>query len=295
MPRIAIITDSSAALPSKLLARHDIRVIPLALIWGMQTFHDDVDMTSEQFYERLSHDPTPPTTSQPSPEKFTSLYEEVAPDCDSIVAVLISSGLSATISSAHVAAAQFDRVPVRIVDSHSTVMGLGFAALAAARAAEQGASLDDVVEVAQSVAGAMNVLFVVDTLTYLHRGGRIGGASRFLGTILNVKPLLHLAEGRVDALERVRTRQKAMSRMVEVMAQRLSDRPSRVAVIHANAPSEADTLLRLARNHLPYTELHVAHISPAIGVHTGPGTLGLVGYPVEVEQIAGAGGAEDAF
>ncbi len=295
MPRITVVTDSSAALPPKLLARHSIRVVPLALIWGTQVFHDDVDMTPEQFYERLSHDPTLPTTSQPSPEQFTSVYEEVAPGCDGIVAVLISSRLSATTSSAHTAASQFTRVPVRVVDSHSTVMGLGFAALAAARVADQDASLDDVVETAQSVAEAMNVLFTVDTLTYLHRGGRIGGASRFLGTILNVKPLLHLTEGRIDALERVRTRRNAMSRMVELMAKRLSGRPSRVAVIHANAPNEADTLLSLARKRLSCVELHTAHISPAIGVHTGPGTLGLVAYPMEAEQAVGVGGAEDAL
>ena len=158
-------------------------------------------------------------------------------------------------------------------------MGLGFATLAAARAAANGMTLDEVEHAARSAAAASRVLFVVETLEYLYQGGRIGGASKFLGTALSIKPLLHLHEGRVDALEKVRTKNKAVDRMLELATEYANGRPMRASVIHAGAPEEAAALNNRVSEHFDCLELHIAAISPAISIHTGPGAVGLALCP----------------
>lgn len=282
MTKIAVITDSSAYIPQELIDQYSIHVIPLTVLWGSEKLLDGVDITPVEFLQRLTEDPIHPTTTQPNPEDFTIIYEQLATEYDAIVAPLISTELSGTVNSAEVAAKDFSRIPVRIVDSRSTTMGLGFATLAAARAVAQGKSLEEVEEIARSVVSKVKVLFVVDTLEYLHKGGRIGGASRFLGTALSLKPLLHLNEGRVDALEKVRTKGKAVHRMIELAAQYADDRPVRVSVVHAGVPKEAEALKSRVAEQMECLELHVTMLSPAISVHTGPGTLGLAVCPDEV-------------
>ncbi|OGO14951.1 MAG: hypothetical protein A2Z14_05420, partial [Chloroflexi bacterium RBG_16_48_8] len=215
MAKTAIITDSSAYLPNDIVQKYGIHVIPLTVIFGEEMLLDLVEIDITEFHRRLSEGPIHPSTTQPNPEDFTTLFEKLAKDYDGIVAILISSELSGTINSALIAKEAFDRIPVRVVDSRSTSMGLGLSVLAAAEAASQGKSLDEVEVAAKEVCSKVKVLFVVDTLEYLHKGGRIGGASRFLGTALGLKPLLHLNDGRVDALEKIRTKRKAVERMLE--------------------------------------------------------------------------------
>jgi len=282
MTKVAVITDSSAYLPPEFVEQYDIHVVPLTVLWGSETLRDGVDITPAEFLQRLAKDPIHPTTTQPNPEDFSVIYEQLAKDHDAIVATLISDELSGTVNSAQSAASDFDRVPVRVVDSRLTTMGLGFSALAAARAAAQGRSLEEVESAARTAAAMSKVLFVVDTLEYLHKGGRIGGASRFLGTALSLKPLLHLNEGRVDALEKVRTKGKAVNRMIELAAQYADGRPVRVSVVHAGVPQEAEALQSRVAEQMECLELHVTMLSPAISIHTGPGTLGLAVCPDEV-------------
>jgi len=278
--RVAVLTDSSAYLPTELIDQYSIHVIPLTVLWGGEALRDGVDITPEEFLQRLKEDPVHPTTTQPNPEDFQLIYEQLSSDYDAIVAALISSKLSGTVDSAQAAKASFSRVPVRVVDTESTSMGLGFAVLAAARAAAQGMSLEDIEAAARSAAARARVLFVVDTLEYLHRGGRIGGASKLLGTALSIKPLLHLHEGRVDALERVRTKGKAISRMLEIAAQYAEGQPARVAVIHAGSTAEARALEAQVAELMTCEELLVAELSPAISIHTGPGTVGVAVCPL---------------
>ncbi len=275
MTNVAILTDSSAYLPPSLIEEYDIKVIPLVLVWGSEWLLDGVDITPDEFHRRLSEDPTLPTTTQPNPEDFLRIFDQLSKSCDGIVVPLISSELSGTVDSAKAAASEFDRVPVSVVDSCSTTMGLGFAALGAARAAAAGVSLDEVERAARTAASSVKVMFVVDTLEYLHRGGRIGGASRWLGTALSIKPILHLNEGRVDALEQVRTKKKAVSRMLDLAAEHASEHQVRAAVIHADAPDEADALASTVERLFDCLELYVTDLSPVIANHTGPGTLGL--------------------
>ena len=275
MTKIAVLTDSSTYLPSRLVEEHAIHVIPLVLLWGDQALRDGLEITPAQFYRRLEEDQNLPTTTQPTPEDFLRVYNHLAESHDAIVAVLISSELSGTVSSAQVAASSFDRIPVRVVDSRLTYMGLGFAVLTAARAALKDRDLDEVEHAAMSAASRSRVMFVVDTLEYLHRGGRIGGASRLLGTALSIKPLLHLKDGRVDALERVRTKGKAISRMLDLATEYVAGRPVRAAVVHANACSEAESLQTQIADRFECLELFVTELSPVIATHTGPGTLGV--------------------
>jgi DegV family protein with EDD domain len=276
MNHVAVLTDSSAYLPDQLINMYRIHVIPLTVLWGSETFLDGKDLTPDQFLQRLTEDQVHPTTTQPNPDDFYLIYKELAAEYDAIVAPLISSELSGTVASALMAASDFDRIPVRVVDTRLTTMGLGFSALAAARAAAQGRPLEEVEEAARTVAARSRVLFVVDTLEYLHRGGRIGGASKLFGTALSIKPLLHLNEGRVDALERVRTKEKAVDRMLELAAEYAGDNPARVSVIHSGIQEDAEALQSRVAGRFNCIELILTGLSPAITIHTGPGTLGLV-------------------
>jgi DegV family protein with EDD domain len=279
MAKTAIITDTSAYLPEELVQKYDIHVAPLTVIFGEEKLLDVVEIGIDEFHRRLSEGPIHPSTTQPNPEDFTALYEKLSNDYDGIVAILISSELSGTVNSALVAKEEFDRIPVRVVDSRSTSMGLGLAVLAAAEAATAGKSIDEVETAAREVCSNVKVLFVVDTLEYLHKGGRIGGASRFLGTALGLKPLLHLNDGRVDALEKIRTNRKAIDRMLELAGQYVNGQPVHVAVIHAAAPNEAETLKSAVMERFDCIELHVTDLSPAIATHAGPGTLGIAICP----------------
>lgn len=280
MTRVAVLTDSSAHLPTSVINQFGIHVIPLMVLWGTEAFRDGVDITPAEFLKRLVEDPVHPTTTQPNPEDFLLIFERLGLDYDAIVAPLISSRLSGTVDSAQSAKASFSRVPVRVIDTQSTSMGLGFAVLAAARAAAQGMSLEDIEAAARGAAASVRVLFVVDTLEYLHRGGRIGGASRLLGTAFSIKPLLHLHEGRVDALERVRTKAKAINRMLTLATQYADGQAARVAVMHAGSPEEAKALEAQVARLIKCEELHVTELSPALSVHTGPGTVGVAVCPL---------------
>jgi DegV family protein with EDD domain len=275
MTKIAILTDSSAYLPQDLIQKFKIHVIPLVVIFGEETLLDVVDIDISEFHRRLSEGPIHPSTTQPNPEDFLVVYEKLAEEYDGIVAPLISSELSGTVNSAMVAKEQFDRIPVRVIDSRSTSMGLGQAVLAAARASADGKSIDEVEQAAREVCEKVKVLFVVDTLEYLHKGGRIGGASRFLGTALGLKPLLHLNEGRVDALEKIRTKRKAIERMLELAREYANGQPVNVSVLHADVPEEAEILKSTVMDCFECVDVHVTDLSPAIATHAGPGTLGI--------------------
>ena len=203
------------------------------------------------------------------------IFDKLAEDYDGIVATHLSSDLSGTINSAMVAAEQFDRVPVRVIDSRTTTMGLGQAVLASAKAAAEGKSIDEIEKASRDVCEKVKVLFVVDTLEYLHKGGRIGGASRFLGTALGLKPLLHINDGKVDGLEKVRTKRKAVERMLELVGEYANGQPVNISVLHAAVPEEAEVLKATVMERFDCKDLIITDLSPAIATHAGPGTLGI--------------------
>lgn len=280
MNNIAILTDSTANLPAKWVEQYAIRVIPLKIHWGNETYLDGIDLTPEEFYIRLSNSKHLPTTSQPSIQDFLMAFENMADEgATGIVVPLISSGISGTVDSAQAAALQFTRVPVEIIDTHVTSMGQVLILLAAARAAEQGKSLQEVRCAADEVVNCLHVFFAVDTLEYLHRGGRIGGASRYLGTTLAIKPILFFnSEGKIDALERVRSKRKSLQRLIELAEEQANGRPVHVSVAHANAPGAAQKFRDEVEQRLNCKEIFTVELSPVIGVHVGPGTVGIALY-----------------
>ncbi len=278
--RIAVVTDSTAYIPKEALGDFDIPMIPLWLIWGDERFRDGVDIDPPTFYRRLPESKVFPTTSQPSAGEFVEFFRQAGEGYDAIISVLISSKLSGTVASALVAKAELPETDIRVVDSLSTSMGLGFAVLAAARAAAAGRSIDEVVAAAEKVGGGMNLMFAVDTLEYLHRGGRIGGAKRLLGTALNIKPLLDLEDGRIEALAQVRTKRKAVARMLDVAEERLAGkRMAEVAVLDVDTPTEGYAVAEMVKERFGMPVVYRTTVSPAIGAHVGPGTVGICFYP----------------
>lgn len=279
MSNIAIVTDSTAYLLPETIEAHQIKVIPLKVHWGEETFLDGVDISPTEFYNRLEQDPVIPTTSQPSMHDFLQVFEEVANHSDGIVAPLISSGVSGTVDSALAAKAEFKEIPVEIIDTHSTSAAQALVVLAAARAAADGFNLADVSALATGVARRMHIYFVVDTLKYLHKGGRIGGASRYLGSALSIKPILYFDEhGKIEAQERVRTKNNALKRLITLVEEKSDGKPIQVGVIHANAPEVASAFRDQITERFNCEEIHTLELSPAIGTHTGPGTIGVAFY-----------------
>lgn len=277
--KIAVVTDSTAYIPKTALGDLNIPVIPLWVIWGDERFRDGVDIDPPTFYERLEGSDTFPTTSQPSVGEFIEFLNGAAAGADAIVGVFISSKLSGTIASA-IGAQEQVAVPFRIVDSLSTSMGLGFSALAAARAAAEGRPLDEIVAAAEAVRDGMNLIFAVDTLEYLYRGGRIGGAKRLLGTALKIKPLLHIEDGHIEPLAQVRTKRKAVAELLNTLEERLGGKAvAEAAVLDVNTPKEGDVLAAQVGERFGISPVHRTTVSPVVGTHAGPGTVGVCIYP----------------
>ncbi len=276
MSRIAIVTDSTAYIPANLVAEYGIHVAPQQLIWGAETFLDGVDIQPRQFYERLKVDKVNPKTSQVSPGVLKGVFEKALQTADGVLTIVISGKLSQTFNSAMLAKSELAGAQIEVVDSEATAMAMGFIALACARAAADGAPLAELKQLAESLVPKVGVAFVVDTLDYLHRGGRIGGAAKFIGNALSLKPVLYLKDGRVEPLERVRTKKKAVEFMINYIAERVTgQRPLRLAALHANAEAEAKELLDSAVARMHPEETLLAEVSPVVGSHTGPGTVAL--------------------
>jgi len=278
MSKIAIVTDSTAYLPAGLLKKHNIAVTPLVVIWEDKIFEDGVDIQSTEFYTRLKTAKKMPSTSQVSIGNMHAAFQNLVDQEFNVLGIFISSKLSGTIQSAMQAKEMMGAAAekVTIVDSFATSMNMGFIVLAAARAAESGASLNECLAAAEKARQNSGVFFAVDTLEFLHRGGRIGGAQRFIGSALNLKPILTLKDGKVEGLERIRTKSKAHDRMLELVAEKVSGKSNiRLAALHANASEDAKALLERAAQKLNPAETILTEVSPVIGTHTGPGTIGL--------------------
>ncbi|MCX6064622.1 MAG: DegV family protein [Chloroflexi bacterium] len=277
MKKVAILTDSTAYLPQNFVDQHEISSVPLVVIWEQETFEDNVTITPTEFYSRLKTAKIMPSTSQPSVGKMQSVMTSLLTQGYDVMGIFISSKLSGTVQSAMQAR---DLLPkgsqVEIFDSESTTIAMGFQVLAAARAAADGASLSECRAVAEKARQQSGVYFMVDTLEFLYRGGRIGGAQRFLGTALNLKPILFMQQGKIEALERVRTKGKALDRLIELVAEKCDGgTPVRLASAHANSPVEAQALLDKAGELLSPIESITCELSPVVGTHVGPGTLAL--------------------
>jgi DegV family protein with EDD domain len=278
MSKFAIVTDSTSYLPKEFIQKHNITITPLVLIWGDEMFQDGVDIQPAEFYSRLKTAKVMPTTSQATPATMHSAFQGLVDQGFDVLGIFISSKLSGTMQSAIQAREMMGSAgeKVTLVDSQSTSIALGFQVLATARAKDAGASLKECADLAQKAHEKTGIYFAVDTLEFLHRGGRIGGAQRFIGSALNLKPILALKEGKVEGVERIRAKSKAHDRMLELVAEQVKGKSNiRIATLHANALEDAKSLLDRAANMINPVETILSELSPVVGTHTGPGTIGL--------------------
>lgn len=278
MSRVAVVTDSTAYLPRVQAEAAAVTVVPVQVVVGGQTM-DETDVSSGDIAEAL-REWRPISTSRPSPAAFEQVYQRLALEgADEIVSVHLSGAMSATVESAALAAKEVS-VPVRVVDSRSIGMGLGFPVLAAAQAAAEGSDAQRVEEIARRRSASASVLFYVDTLEYLRRGGRIGKAAALVGSALSVKPLLHLVDGNVTPLEKVRTRSKALARLEVIALERVGDGAADIAVQHLANPERALALAgRIQESAAGAVAVTVGEVGAVVGAHVGPGMIAVAICP----------------
>jgi DegV family protein with EDD domain len=278
MANVAIMTDSTCDIPSDLIEEYRINVVPLYVVWGDEELLDGKDIDNAGFYARLPQDPIHPKTSQPTPTDFVHAVEEL--DADEVVVIALSAALSGTCDSALQARESLD-IPIHVFDSRSLSMGLGWQVLAAARERERGGSVDDIIAAAERVRDRLSLLLTVDTLEYLHRGGRIGSAAKLLGSVVQVKPVLEVDHktGVLEVAGKVRTRKRALREIVDETFRRLDgSEPMRVGVLHGGAPEDARMLVEKVKENNDPLELVMTQITPVLGVHGGPGVVGIAAY-----------------
>jgi DegV family protein with EDD domain len=264
------VTDSTADLPDAWRERYDIEVVPLKVIFGEESFRDGVDMNNEQFFARLATAARLPTTSAPSPGEFAEMYTRLAKDHDGCISIHIGRQLSATAEAARVGAQSVEGFPVNVIDSETVTMPVAFLC----RVAAECRTLDEATAAAKARIPKCRVLALLDTLRYIEMGGRVSRAQAMIGTMLDLKPLLLVVDREIKPVDRVRTRSRAIPRMVDFFEKDLP--VEHVAVVHAQAPEEAERIASDLRQRLPGLEVPVGQIGCVLGTHTGPKALGVV-------------------
>lgn len=283
MSRIAIVTDSTADLPEDYIKEYDINIVPLKVFFGDKEYKDWIELKPQQFYKLLKEEKHFPRTSQPSPAEFEEVYKNLAQRYDTIISLHISSKLSGTYQSALVAKQMINGADIEVIDTQVTSMVLGCIVLEAARAAQKGLNKKEILETITRVKENIKVFFVVDTLKYLEKGGRIGKARAFLGSVLNIKPILTLEDGLVAPVEKVRGRSKAFRSLInKIHKYSKKNQPLKVSVIHGNNLEGSEKLKEEIINNFQVDEIIVAELGAVIGTYTGPGTLAVTFYPVEI-------------
>ena len=266
----AVVTDSTADLPDEWHKRYGIEVVPLKVLFGEETFRDRVDMNNEEFFRRLATSTKLPTTSAPSPGEFAELFTRLAKDHDGCISIHIGAQLSATAEAARLGAQSVEGFKVEVIDSETVTMPIAFLC----RIAAECATLDNATAAVKQRIPNCRVLALLDTLRYVEMGGRVSRAQAMIGTMLDLKPLLLVAEREIKSVDRVRTRSRAIPRMVEFFEK---DMPvEHVGVVHAQASEEAERIASDLRKRYPDLEVPVGQIGCVLGTHTGPKALGLV-------------------
>jgi DegV family protein with EDD domain len=273
--KVAVVTDSTAYLPEGVADKHDIGVVPLHVVLGLRSGEEGIEVSPADVAAALAGRRAQVSTSRPTPAEFGHAYRAAGAPC--IVSIHLAAGLSGTVDAARTAAADVlaEGIEVHVVDTRSIAMGLGFAVIAAAEAATAGASVEEVEAAADNA--DTSTLFYVDTLEHLRRGGRIGAAAALFGTALAVKPLLHVVDGSIAPLEKVRTASKALARLEQLAVERAGSGPVDLAVHHLAAPDKAAGLAERLRSRVPGLQsMYVSEVGAVVGAHVGPGLLGVV-------------------
>jgi DegV family protein with EDD domain len=269
---IKIVTDSTADLPVKLAEELDVTVVPVYLRFGEQVYRDRVDISEDEFYQRLLHDPIHPNTAQPSPLDFADVYEKLSKDADGIVSIHLTSKLSGTYNSA-VQGKKMVKIkcPIEVIDTQTLTIAIGLIVIQASRMAKSGMSLKQIVDELTEIIPNVHLLVLFDTLKYLVKGGRVGKAKALLGSLLNVKPILTVRDGELVPSGQVRTRSKGMDQLLDFVknATEIQD----LAVLYSTTPDEAQDLVERISPIFPKERTLLARLGPGLGVHGGPGIL----------------------
>jgi DegV family protein with EDD domain len=267
--RFRVVTDSTSDVPVAWRERLGITVVPLTVHFGRESFEDGVDMTNEEFFERLKRTDSLPTTSAPSPGAFADVYRRLSAECDGVVSIHISSTLSATSEAARLGAESVEGFPVHVVDSRSLTMCVAFLC----RVAAEAPSLEEALRRVRERVPRLRVLALLDTLRYIEMGGRVSRAQAMVGTMLDLKPILVLTDGEIKAVDRVRTRARAIPRLVDMLRR---DAPLEyLAVMHAQAADDAARVRSLLAEEMPELEIEIGQTGAVLGTHVGPGSLGM--------------------
>ncbi|NOZ27439.1 MAG: DegV family protein [Chloroflexi bacterium] len=283
---VRIVTDSTSDIPRDVAEELGIQIVPLRVIFDQDVLLDGIDITSDEFFERLVSSPTLPTTSQPPPSDFQKVFEAAVQAGDEVVCIVISSDLSGTYTSAIMAKEAMPDAPITVIDSRTTSLALGLVAEEAARMALAGATREQITRRVERLLPLTSILFIVDTLKYLQMGGRIGGAQALVGTLLNIKPLLTVEGGRVEPVERVRTRRKALDRLVEIAVERSkqTEYAYHVGVLHSSAPQDAERVAKQVQERINCARIYVGQLGPVLGTHVGPKVVGVAMTPALPEE-----------
>ncbi len=275
---VAIVTDSTACVPAEVAERYGIEIVPLHLIFGGRTFVDSLTADTSEFYELLRTSSERPTTAAPSPGMFLDAIGRAARRSDAVLCITVSKQFSAMYDSARqaieIAQAEAPHAEIRLLDSRNAAMAQGFVVLEAARVAAIGASLDEVAARAEAMTSRVTLLAMLDTLSFLARGGRVPRVAAWAAGMLHVKPIVRFSASDIKLVTRTRTRGRALERMVELLARHADGRPTHLAVHHANAHADAARLLSEAERRIDLAETYVTEFTQVMGVHTGPGLVG---------------------
>ena len=276
---IKIVTDSTADVPEEFLEKYDIRVVPINIQFGTETYQEGIEIDRPTFFRKLEE--VMPTSSQPSPGQLAEVYRPLAEDGHSIISIHVTSKHSGTYQSAMLAKSMMPEAEIEVFDSLSISIGTGYQVITAARAAEEGKSMGEIVKLLEGIRSGMHLYFTPATLKYLQRSGRVGKLSGALGALLNLKPVIKTEEGVLEAFQNVRTRGKAIDRLVELTAEAVgTTEPVKLAVIHAEVPAEAEELRRRLERAFNCDEMIVVNLACSLTVHGGPGIMGIISYKV---------------
>ncbi|WP_338751649.1 DegV family protein [Bacillus sp. FJAT-52991] len=274
--KTAIVTDSTAYLPKELRDQLNIHMIPLSVIIGQDTYREELDITAEQFYEKVREEEKFPTTSQPPIGQFVKLYEELAKDYDAVVGVYLSSGISGTFQTSIAAGEMVEGLDVYSFDSEISCGPQAFYVLRAAELANQGQGPEEILAALQEMKPFIRAYFMVDDLNHLKRGGRLNGAQAFIGGLLQVKPILHFVDKLIVPFEKIRTSKKALKRVADLFEEDYKKgEPLQAVIIHANREQEANEWCESLQQRFPEAEFDIGYFGPVIGTHLGEGSLGM--------------------
>ncbi len=283
MGKIRVLTDSTAYLPEKLARDLGITVVPLAINFRGETYPEGSLYSNQEFFRMVSESPVLPTTSQPPAGSFVEAFKQLfAEGAEDIVCIFISTHLSGTYYSAQTAAEILSTDRVHLFDSGFTVNSQRYMVLTAVEMAEQGKTVSEILAALEQMKEEMNLFFVVETLENLRKGGRIGGAATLIGTLLQVKPILYLRDGKIEVFDKVRTKGKAWARVCQELDNSLAGgKPHRIGLLHVHSPADAERLAEELRMRYPGQQIDVDAAGQVIGTHVGQGTVGLCFYPVQ--------------